>query len=102
MESPFSKKNLIEKKGISEEQASAVAHLAEGNFNEALNLLDNTENDNALLFLEWMRICYLGDGIKIMDWVERFSKIGRENQKHFLWTPPNWRLISNNLTQHNM
>lgn len=78
------KNALIEKKGIGEEQAASIAHLAEGNLNEALSLLENTENDNAILFLEWMRLCYLGNGVNLMDWVDRFSKIGRENQKHFL------------------
>jgi len=75
---------LMDKKNTPEENAAAIAHLAEGNFNEALNLLENTENDNAILFLEWMRLCYQADGLKVMNWVERFSKIGRENQKHFL------------------
>ena len=75
---------LIENKNISEEKAAALAHLSEGNYNEALNLLENSENDNAILFLEWMRLCYLANGLQLMDWVERFSKIGRENQKHFL------------------
>ena len=65
-------------------QVAAAAHLAEGNYNEALNLLENTENDNAILFLEWMRLAYVGNGVSLMNWVDRFSKIGRENQKHFL------------------
>jgi DNA polymerase-3 subunit delta' len=75
---------LIERQNISQDQAAPIAHLAEGNYNEALSLLENTENNNAKLFLEWMRLCYVGNGVSTMDWVERFSKIGRENQKHFL------------------
>ena len=75
---------LIKKQNLTQEKAAAVAHLAEGNFNEALSLLENTENDNAILFLEWMRLCYVGNGLKLMNWTDRFSKIGRENQKHFL------------------
>jgi len=75
---------LINRQNISQEKAAAAAHLAEGNFNEALNLMDNTENDNAILFLEWMRLCYVGNGVSMMKWVDGFSKIGRENQKHFL------------------
>ncbi|MEM6964205.1 MAG: hypothetical protein AAF573_05520 [Bacteroidota bacterium] len=78
------KEALMQKRGVAKEQAVALANLAEGNFNEALNLLENTKSDNATLFLEWMRLCYLGNGVNLMDWVERFSKIGRENQKHFL------------------
>ena len=75
---------LVQQKNIPHEKAVATAHLAEGNFNEALNLLENAENDNAILFLEWMRLCYVGNGVSLMNWVDRFAKIGRENQKHFL------------------
>ena len=75
---------LVKNKNVPQEKAAATAHLAEGNYNEALSLLENTENDNAILFLEWMRLCYVGNGVSLMDWVDRFSKIGRENQKHFL------------------
>lgn len=65
-------------------QAKSIAHLSNGNFNEALQLLDNKENDNAQLFLEWMRVCYKGNGVEMVSWVEKFATIGRENQKHFL------------------
>ena len=75
---------LKQNKSIPQEKAAATAHLAEGNYNEALNLLENVENDNAILFLDWMRLCYVGNGLSLMEWVDRFSKIGRENQKHFL------------------
>ncbi len=66
------------------EQARSIAHMASGDFNEALKLLDKKENNNASLFLEWMRICYKGSGVEMVPWVENFAKIGRENQKHFL------------------
>jgi DNA polymerase-3 subunit delta' len=74
---------LIEKEGVSQEQAAAAAHLANGNFNEALELVSNSENDNALLFLEWMRKCYQGKGTELVPWAEKFAQLGREKQKHF-------------------
>ena len=71
------------KEEINLEQAQSIAHLASGNFNEALKLLARKENDNAKMFLDWMRLCYIGDSVKMVTWVEQFATIGRENQKHF-------------------
>ena len=74
---------LIEKKAMTRETAQAMAHLANGNFNEALKLGDERNNDHALRFLEWMRKCYKGNGAEIVPWVNEFATIGREKQKHF-------------------
>ncbi|MEM9918550.1 MAG: hypothetical protein AAF990_10665 [Bacteroidota bacterium] len=75
---------LIHHKGLNREQALQIAPLADGNFNEALKLLVEKSDDNAQLFLEWMRKCYKGNGVELVGWVDKFAKIGRENQKHFL------------------
>ena len=74
---------VIEKTGIAKEQAEAAAHLANGDLNEALTLTSNVENDNAVLFLEWMRKCYIGNGAELVPWAEKFAALGRERQKHF-------------------
>lgn len=71
-------------RNVPEEQAEAVAYLANGNFNEALQMLAYEESDHANLFLDWLRKCYKGNGIEMVNWVEKFAGIGRENQKHFL------------------
>ena len=75
--------HLVEKEKVSKEQAAAAAHLANGNYNEALTLLRETENDNANLFLDWMRKCYKGNGAELVPWAEQFAKLGRERQKYF-------------------
>jgi len=74
---------VIEKTGIAQEQAEAAAHLANGDLNEAITLSSNTENDNAVLFLDWMRKCYKGNGAELVPWAEKFAALGRERQKHF-------------------
>lgn len=71
-------------RGISEKEAEGISHLSEGNFNEALNLARNAENDNATQFLEWMRTCFKGNGVELVTWVDKFASIGREKQKLFL------------------
>jgi DNA polymerase-3 subunit delta' len=75
---------LMEREGLSEEKAKGIARLADGNFNEARTLTRQEENDQAQLLLDWLRRCYRGNGVEMVDWVENFAGIGRENQKHFL------------------
>lgn len=65
-------------------QAQTIAHLADGNFNLALSLADNRTNHNASTFLDWLRKCFRGNGIELVQWVEQFASWGRESQKHFL------------------
>ncbi|MEZ4993865.1 MAG: hypothetical protein R2824_25800 [Saprospiraceae bacterium] len=75
---------LVEKEGLSADQATMIAQLVDGNFNEARVLIRQEENDHAQLLLDWLRRCYRGNGVELVDWVDEFSGIGRENQKHFL------------------
>lgn len=75
---------LVKEKNLDSEKAENIARLSDGNFNTALLLAQELENDNARLFLEWMRKCYSGNGNDLVQWVEKFSIIGREQQKTFL------------------
>lgn len=79
---------LQEQKQISREQAHAIAHLADGSFHEALNILSHADDEDAMnhsaLFLDWLRKCYIGNGVDLTKWVETFAKQGREPQKFFL------------------
>ncbi len=40
--------------------------------------------DHGPRFLTWMRACFKGSAAELTAWTDEFSKIGRENQKHFL------------------
>ena len=71
-------------RGVTRGDAEAVAHLAEGDFNAALTLSKESENDNANAFLDWMRTCFKGNGVELVTWVDKFSGAGREKQKLFL------------------
>jgi DNA polymerase-3 subunit delta' len=70
--------------GLEESEAYATSRLADGNWHEAQRLLQQAKNDHAVAFLEWMRYCYLGKGVEIVHWTEKFAMSGRENQKLFL------------------
>jgi len=67
-----------------EARIQEAAHLAQGDFGQALYLIQQKENDNAALFLDWMRKCYKGNGVELVNWVAPFAALGRERQKYFL------------------
>ncbi|HUH33793.1 MAG TPA: hypothetical protein VLZ28_07545 [Daejeonella sp.] len=75
---------LVEKKGISEVKAAQIAYLSDGNLQSALSFMVGEENDNLLMFREWLLYSYQDTGSKLVEFTERAAKLGRENQKNFL------------------
>lgn len=75
---------LVQRLGKNQEEALGLAQLANGNFHEALELAAQAENDNATFFLDWLRRCYKGHGVELVEWIEQFAELGRENQKFFM------------------
>ena len=71
-------------RGVTQGDAEVISHLADGDFNAAMLLSKQSENDNAQLFLDWMRTCFKGNGVEMVSWVDKFATIGRERQKLFL------------------
>lgn len=76
-------RGLMTREGLSQHEAEGIAQIADGNYNEALLLASQQQNDQAQLFLDWLRKCYKGNGVELVRWVEKFAVLGRENQKHF-------------------
>ena len=78
--------HLIEKHGLSSNVAHQTAHLADGNYNEALKLIHVEENDNFYIetFRTWMLLCYGKKLNETIKWVETMVPYGREVQKKFL------------------
>lgn len=79
---------LIEKHNLSSNDASRIAYLADGNFNSALKLISEKQEENFYLhqFREWMRMCFKVNIVGMAGWVEEIAnaKVGREKQKEFL------------------
>ncbi|MEM8968123.1 MAG: DNA polymerase III subunit delta [Bacteroidota bacterium] len=63
------------------QQLQRIATLAEGNFQKALQLYEEVEDDSHQLFRDWMRLCYLQDYKKLLLFVDKFHKQSKENQK---------------------
>lgn len=78
-------------KGISEEQAQRIAHEANGNYNKALDLINNDSEDLVFekWFVQWVRSAFKAKGNKsaihdLILWSAELAKTGRETQKNFL------------------
>ena len=76
---------LKHKWGFSDEAASGLAHVAEGNLARALRMskveVDQPDLDR---FSSWMRACWSRDGQAMVEQSESFAGLGREGQKRFL------------------
>ncbi len=69
------------------EKARELASLSQGNWNLAIELKDQAdENDfNFVKFRDWMRLCFLGnDFVALFGMIQELSRLGREKQKRFL------------------
>ncbi len=74
---------LTTKHELTPEAAAKIVRRAEGNYNEAIRLLINAEDNNQDLFSRWMRLLYTPNAPELVQWVDDIAKIGRESQKGF-------------------
>ena len=66
------------------EKAAQIAAISEGNFREALQLLQNAEEDLLELVREWLNLTVKNNVNAQIKWIDEISRIGREKQKQFL------------------
>lgn len=74
---------LIDSK-IDPSKARQVAATAEGNYREALQLLQQAEEDWQAILRDWLNSIIKTGPIAQTKWVEETSRLGREKQKQFL------------------
>ncbi|GAB4126297.1 MAG: hypothetical protein OHK0045_18870 [Raineya sp.] len=77
-------KFLEEKKQVSPQKAAQVAYLSEGNLHKAILLCEEVEDDNHVLFRDWMRSCFKRDYAELYQKTEEFGKMNKENQRNLL------------------
>lgn len=75
---------LIRNSDLSPLQASEYGFLADGNLITAKALLNDTKNNNADTFVQWLRNSYGNKVPAMIEFAEEAAKWGRENQKNFL------------------
>lgn len=64
--------------------ARQVASVSEGNYHEALQLVQHAEEDWQSLLREWLNAILKTGPVAQAKWVEDVSRLGREKQKQFL------------------
>ena len=71
--------------GIPPKRANEIIRIVEGNYKEASILAaDLSIDENYSLLRDWMRLCYRDAVTNLIDWVDKFSRSGREKHKSFL------------------
>jgi DNA polymerase III subunit delta' len=75
---------LITRAKVSEVQARQIASISEGNYREALQLLQHAEQDWQELLRDWLNAILKTGPVAQVKWIEETSKLGREKQKQFL------------------
>ena len=81
----------LEQKGLAREESFRLAHEANGNFNKALDLMNNDSEDLVFekWFVQWVRSAFKAKGNKaaineLIQWSDEIAKTGRETQKKFM------------------
>jgi DNA polymerase-3 subunit delta' len=64
--------------------ARQVAGVSEGNYHEALQLVQHADADWQALLREWLNAILKTGPVAQTKWVEEISRLGREKQKQFL------------------
>lgn len=80
------KQALITRRGLDEDMANRIAHIANGNWNRALDNLD-ANNDNRQffdMFVMFMRMTYKRDVRELKKWTDVVATYGREKQRRML------------------
>lgn len=82
---------LISRENVDPKTAAKIAHQAQGNYNKALYLLseDNEDLQFEKWFVDWVRTAFRAKGNPaaiqgLISWSEEIASIGREGQKQFL------------------
>ena len=70
--------------GVPIEKAQQIAAVSEGNYREALQLVQNAEDDWQLLLREWLNAIIKTGPLAQVKWIDETAKLGREKQKQFL------------------
>jgi DNA polymerase III subunit delta' len=75
---------LVSRNKTSAEIARQAAGVSEGNYREALHLVQHADEDWQSLLREWLNAILKTGPVAQTKWVEEISRLGREKQKQFL------------------
>ena len=75
---------LMQRAGVEREKARQISLVAEGNYHEALQMLQHTDADWQALLRQWLNAAIKGTPKMQQDWITEMNDLGREKQKQFL------------------
>ena len=75
---------LVERAKLLLEQARQIASVCDGNYREALQIIQHAEEDWQSMLRDWLNAILKTGPIAQVKWVEETAKLGREKQKQFL------------------
>jgi DNA polymerase-3 subunit delta' len=75
---------LIKRSNIESGKAQQTAAISQGNYREALQLLQNASEDWQSLLREWLNTILKSGPATQVKWIEEINKLGREKQKQFI------------------
>ena len=75
---------LVSQYELAHEKAVKISAIAEGNFREALLLLQDSEEDWQAEVRAWLNVTLKNNVNAQLKWIDDISRIGREKQKQFL------------------
>jgi DNA polymerase III subunit delta' len=75
---------LVNRNNTGAEIARQAAAVSEGNYREALQLVQHADEDWQSLLREWLNAILKTGPVAQTKWVEEISRLGREKQKQFL------------------
>jgi DNA polymerase-3 subunit delta' len=75
---------LVSRAGCTADKAKRIAALSEGNYREALHLLQHADADYYALLRDWLNATIKNNPAAQVKIIEEISRLGRENGKQFL------------------
>ena len=75
---------LVNRNNTSVDIARQAASVSEGNYREALQVVQHADEDWQSLLREWLNAILKTGPVAQTKWVEEISRLGREKQKQFL------------------
>jgi DNA polymerase-3 subunit delta' len=83
-ENPEIEQALIDRAKAAPDTARQIAGICEGNYREALQLMQHADEDWQSLLRDWLNATLKGGPMAQVKFTEEVSKLGREKQKQFL------------------
>ncbi len=75
---------LIARNKTKPEEARLATNLAQGDYHEALQLLQHNQEDWSATLRDWITVTVRNNNTAQVKWIDEMAKTGREKQKQFL------------------